>query len=109
MPGRPAPVEMPADAVPESRRALGVVTLSVSGETVYFGNKTVEATVGDEHFAIVIAEPEALKNLVDELGQLPLEEVDAIELLPYRGTGWRGIFALPDGRTAQLILERTEP
>jgi len=104
-PGQAA-LEPPTNVPPEIDRDLGIVHLTVEGQTVYLGNQTVAASIPEDHLAIEIEDPNELKNLVDDLGQLPLDELAAIELLSFQQSDWRGVFVLPDGRTAVLLLRR---
>ena len=103
--GRAGP-EPPTDVDPQVDRDLGIVHLTVEGRTVYLGNQTVAASIPDDRVAIKIEDPAELKNLVDDLGQLPLDDLSSIELTPFEQSNWRSVFTLPDGRTAVLILRR---
>ena len=101
-----APMQLAANANPVVDRMLGALRVTVEGETIYLGNQTVAATLPTDYLAIRIDRPVELKNLVNELGKLPLEQVRSVELLPTEDHGWRGLLELPDGRTVELVLDR---
>ena len=97
--------QLPTEGKPEVKCSLGVVQLRVEDGTVYLGNKTIAASVHKDHLAIVIDQPQDLKNLAEDLGKLEFESVDSLELLPDHGAGWRGVMRLDDGRTLELLLK----
>ena len=99
-------IEPPAHSKPQVDRDLGIVQLTVEGERIFLGNQTIEASIPDDYLAIQIEDPNDLKNLVDDLGKLPLDELTTLELLSYQQSDWRGVFLLPDGRTAVLLMRR---
>ena len=102
-------VDVPVDVQPQIDQVLGQVELSVEEQTVFLGNKTVAGSIPDDHLAIVITEPQQLKELADELSSIEVEQTGPFELLPHEITGWRGAFQLDDGRKAELILARVDP
>ncbi len=86
---------------------VGIMEIQADGKSIKFANDTLSVAVPESHLAIRLIKPGELKNLSEgDVGKLDWDRVPTqIDLLPQTGGAWAGLTTLPDGRTAQIILQ----
>lgn len=95
------------DAVPPGDVSLGIVQLQADASGVKLGPQSITLSVPDSKLAIRVEKPGELRNFNnDQINKFSIDKVvAAIDLLPQASGSWEGNFKLPNGQSADLILQ----
>ncbi|MCX5662921.1 MAG: hypothetical protein NTW19_24825 [Planctomycetota bacterium] len=104
---RPGPSAGIKEPVPAGDLSLGIVELKADSSGIRLGPQSLTLSVPDAKLAIRVEKPGELRNFNnDQINKLSIDKVvNAIDLLPQANGSWEGAFKLPNGQSADMILQ----